>query len=136
MRSTLEETQMTAIIRTKKSYNGNEFQNQEFIDGGSLEFYDFSARTYDQQIGWFIQTYPLIEEGGQDALTPYQFGFNNPIRYNDPDGKFPILDLIPLALKLFAVGAAVDAGTQVVAHKIEGKSWEIHLEMLTLGKHL
>ncbi|MGC4037071.1 MAG: RHS repeat-associated core domain-containing protein [Chitinophagaceae bacterium] len=73
----------------KKEFNGNEIQNKEFSDGSGLEVYDFNARTYDQQIGRFIQIDPLTEEGNQESLTPYQFSYNNSIRFNDPDGKCP-----------------------------------------------
>lgn len=73
----------------KKGYNGNELQNKEFSDGSGLDAYDFNARTYDQQIGRFIQIDPLSDEEGQESLTPYHFTFNNPILYNDPDGKIP-----------------------------------------------
>ena len=74
--------------RNRKGYNGNELQNMEFSDGSGLEVYDFNARTYDQQVGRFIQIDPLFEEG-QESFTPYHFSFNNPIRYNDPDGEAP-----------------------------------------------
>jgi RHS repeat-associated protein len=73
----------------KKGYNGNEIQAKEFSDGSGLDVYDFNARTYDQQIGRFIQIDPLTEEAGQDALTPYHFSGNNPSTFNDPDGKCP-----------------------------------------------
>ena len=101
----------------KKGYNGNELQNKEFGDLSGLEWYDFNARTYDPQIGSFIQVDPLIEAGEQETLTPYHFAKNNPIKYNDPDGKCPscIIGLI--------VGAAVEYGTQVVVNLKDGKSF-------------
>ena len=71
----------------KKGFNGNEIQNKEFSDGSGLEMYDFNARTYDQQIGRFIQIDPLPEEENQISLSPYHFGGDNPVKYNDPDGK-------------------------------------------------
>ncbi len=77
-------------VENRKGFNGNEIQNKEFSDGSGLEVYDFNARTYDQQIGRFIQIDPLPSDEGQESLTPYQFGLNNPIRYNDPDGKCPL----------------------------------------------
>lgn len=87
----------------KKGFNGNEKQNKEFNDASGLEVYDFNARTYDQQIGRFIQIDPMVlsedfleekEEvnGGAfnlNNLEVYIFAYNNPIRYNDPDGKCP-----------------------------------------------
>lgn len=66
--------------------------------------YDFNARTYDQQIGRFIQIDPLSEEGDQESLTPYQFSGNNPSTFNDPDGKCPWCIG-------FIIGAAVDYAT-------------------------
>ncbi|MBX2925907.1 MAG: hypothetical protein KF746_27170 [Chitinophagaceae bacterium] len=63
----------------KIGYNGNEIQNKEFNDGSGLELYDFNARTYDPQIGRFIQIDPLSDEGDQESLSPYHFSKNNPI---------------------------------------------------------
>lgn len=80
----------------KKGYNGNELQNGEFSNGSGLEFYDFNARSYDPQIGRFMQIDPLTDSSGIDQrnLSPFQFGYNSPTRYNDPTGKCPCL--IPL----------------------------------------
>lgn len=74
----------------KKGYNGNELQSKEFSDGSGLELYDFNARTYDQQIGRFIQIDPESEEADQESWTPYHFTFDNPINHSDPDGTIPI----------------------------------------------
>jgi RHS repeat-associated protein len=99
----------------KKGYNGNEIQAKEFSDGSGLDVYDFNARTYDQQIGRFIQIDPLTEEAGQDALTPYHFSGNNPSTFNDPDGKCPwCWGAI--------IGAVVEYGTQVGVNLAQGKS--------------
>lgn len=73
----------------KKGFNGNDLESEEFNNGSGLNLYDFNSRTYDQQIGRFIQIDPLTEDEKQDNLSSYQFGWNNPIRYNDPDGKCP-----------------------------------------------
>jgi len=77
-------------MNNKRKYAGNELQSQEFSDGSGLEFYDFNARTYDQQIGRFIQIDPLSDEDDQESSTPYHYAFNNPVLYTDPDGKNPI----------------------------------------------
>jgi RHS repeat-associated protein len=73
----------------KKGFNGNEIQKKEFSDGSGLELYDFNARTYDQQIGRFIQIDPTPEDGDQESLTPYHFSGSNPSTFNDPNGKCP-----------------------------------------------
>jgi RHS repeat-associated core domain len=96
----------------KKGFNGNEIQNKEFSDGSGLEVYDFNARTYDQQIGRFIQIDPLLEDSVQRPISPYHFSFNNPVRYNDPSGKCPICPLIPFAP---AIGEAIVTGLAAIA---------------------
>ena len=116
----------------KKGFNGNEIQNKEFSDGSGLEVYDFNARTYDQQIGRFLQIDPLPEDGDQESLTPYQFGLNNPIRNNDPDGKCPICPFIAK----FLVGALVEYGSQVYDNYKSGKSGLSVLKPQSVGKIL
>lgn len=91
----------------KKGYNGNEIQNKEFSDENGLELYDFNARTYDHQLGRFIQIDPLSEEADQESWSPYHYTYDNPVRYSDPDGKCPCL-LVPI---IQAVTAAFAAGT-------------------------
>jgi RHS repeat-associated protein len=90
-------------LENKKGFNGNELQSSEFSDNSGLDLYDFNARTYDQQIGRFIQIDPDSEEGNQETLTPYQFGLNNPIRYDDPDGKCPPCLVIYRAYRAIAL---------------------------------
>ncbi|UZR99856.1 RHS repeat domain-containing protein [Chondrinema litorale] len=46
-------------------------------------------RTYDYQLGRFNQIDPLAEATPQESLSPYQYSFNNPVRYNDPYGDCP-----------------------------------------------
>jgi RHS repeat-associated protein len=78
---------LNGAAENKKGYNGNKLQNKEFIDGSGLDVYDFNARTYDQQLGRFIQIDPLFEDD-QESLTPYHFSYNNPISFSDPDGRY------------------------------------------------
>jgi RHS repeat-associated protein len=72
----------------KRGFNGNEIQSKEFSDLSGIDFYDFNARMYDQQLGRFLQIDPLFEDE-QESLNPYHFSYNNPFRYSDPDGKTP-----------------------------------------------
>ena len=65
-----------------KFNDGNELQSEEFSDGSGLDMYDAVHRMYDPQIGRFGQIDKLA-----DVLfnySPYIFGNNNPILYNDP----------------------------------------------------
>tara|TARA_R110001592_G_scaffold96331_3_gene276708 strand:- start:2469 stop:3449 length:981 start_codon:yes stop_codon:yes gene_type:complete len=76
--------QYAGIKANKYLFNGN-----KIIRDFNMGLYDFKSRFYDPSIGRFTSVDVLASHPRQIGMSPYQFSWNNPIRYNDPDGKCP-----------------------------------------------
>jgi RHS repeat-associated protein len=90
-------TSSSMSIDYKRQYNGKEM-NDDF----ALNLNDYGARWYDAAVGRWSSVDSLGEHPDQIDKTPYQYGWNNPVRYDDPDGNCPWCIVVVVAILVTA----------------------------------
>jgi RHS repeat-associated protein len=79
---------LVGIEKTGQPDHKFKFLGKEHQPELGLNWHHLDARFYDPALGRFHSIDPLIELY-QESWTPYHYSFNNPIRFGDPDGRWP-----------------------------------------------
>jgi len=78
-----------------KPLNQYKFNGKEFQPDLGLAWNHQDWRFFDPQIGRWHVVDPEIENG-QESMSPYAFGYDNAVRFNDPNGRCPTCPPNPL----------------------------------------
>ncbi len=102
------------------------FSGKEEQTTGTLDLLDFGARDYDRTLCRWLQQDPLSSK--YPGISQYVYCVNNPVKYVDPDGRFPVWAI---------VGAAVDYGFQVYNNYQKGNTgydaWVGNVDFVDVG---
>ena len=99
----IEESNYYPFGLKHKGYNNNvsslgndvaqrwKFGGKEYQEELGLDWYDITARNYDPALGRWMNIDPLAQQMRRHS--PYNYAFNNPLIFQDPDGMAPFTDL-------------------------------------------
>ncbi|MBT1697424.1 hypothetical protein KK083_11090 [Fulvivirgaceae bacterium PWU4] len=101
--------------RTPYLFNGKELDEETGL-------YYYGARYYDPRSSVWESVDELAEDPEQSGKSPYAYGWNNPVTYNDPDGKCPNCVTAAIGAGLGAlIGGGLELGMQL--YKGEEVNW-------------
>lgn len=83
LHSLLQHLSQTDPISFRYTFNGMESDDELKGENNS---YNFGARMYDPRTARWSKMDPKWSKTA--GITPYRYGFNSPVVYNDPDGNF------------------------------------------------
>ncbi len=85
----MQQSAMSYLSGSSEQRNFHLYNGKELQTDFDLDWYDYGARFYDPQLGRFHTVDPHAER--YPAWSPYNFVYNNPLIFIDPDGRDPIL---------------------------------------------